>query len=859
MGVKRISDMDIENKQSLFTAIYGNITSSEFFIDGVRKRNLWQQLSAYLKEKDYIVLFYDYTNNVHSYYEDDLKKFFGFTDEKKESEESEIPFSSPLGDSLSNNENNTEVGKTTENTSNPSIEIVSDISTDREKFYKTKKDTGELEDLKTFFTQKQNKSEKVAYIIKNTESQIFSKIDKDNDIDFFTSYIDFFTTLNCNYAKNESSDKIFLIYNYKEPQSLIASFDDPIMRQKSLFYSNYFKQQFVDEKKLKNAFYIGLPDQEECKKLLLFTKKNCYDDLDDIAKKLAAENRTLSENKKLLDKCSSLTMDELTKNGVITKNLKDFNEEDLKQALSSVFCQEENTKLIYDEVLTYINIPKKKKPRVFLLAGTSGTGKTFTAKLVGDGLNNFGYDYKVFPMNEYSQSADAWKLLGSTVGHVGSDQTPEIFKLVKHPPSETKLVLVFDEIEKAHPTLLTNMMTLLETGMLGDGKGESHDFRNSIIFLTTNLAMEKLLSVSNELKQKGIRIDAQEFQDKTKKVLKENRMRNEICGRLDWLLVYNTLDAKNVAKIALQEIRNLAAEYDTSSKKPSIKINNVDTDLLKQIAIACKDNNEGARPVNRMVSRQFSKLFQANIKQLNTNKIFDIVKKEELELIESSTAEITIDEVVNNIVFEEKQIAIESIEKTTQLTLPSKPFFKKKSDIASYAKALGLIKVNNGQDGEGTGFLISPDGYILTCAHCIEADKPISFCFNGKDFESKIFYINKNIDIAILKIEGNNFSYFLISDSNRGLPTGTDIGLYSFPEGSEMGTQPSYTKGVISKNENYEYHTDAKATKGSSGGALFTIDNGIVYGVLNSGNGNMNFATDIRLLFKQSDIKIEFD
>jgi S1-C subfamily serine protease len=89
------------------------------------------------------------------------------------------------------------------------------------------------------------------------------------------------------------------------------------------------------------------------------------------------------------------------------------------------------------------------------------------------------------------------------------------------------------------------------------------------------------------------------------------------------------------------------------------------------------------------------------------------------------------------------------------------------------------------------------------------------------------------------------------------------MGLLAYPKGSTMGSKPSYTPGVISKWENGMYYTDANATHGSSGGAFFKTVNGVVYGVLRGGfgveGGNMNVASDIRLLFKQQDIEIEFE
>ena len=556
--------------------------------------------------------------------------------------------------------------------------------------------------------------------------------------------------------------------------------------------------------------------------------------------------------------CESSNEDEKLVNETLAKyhklktTTKKYDWDVLLKSLNDIYSQQDNTELIFKEVKSWLRAPSKKKPLVFLLAGTSGTGKTFTAKKIAEGIRSFGYIDEIFNMNEYSNSADVWRFLGSTTGHVGSEETPKIFALRE---KSDKMVLVFDEIEKAHEKLLLAMMTLLDEGILSNGHGTSFDFKNSIIFLTSNLAMDELLATKKRLLQQGYTIDTNEFQDETKKVLKNNGIRTEISRRFDWLLVYNTLDAKNVAKIALQEIRQLAKEY-------KIMINTVDHTILSEIANACKDNNEGAGPVCRNVSKDFTSIFQdfAESNIIVDNSIFDVDQNK--NLIESHHHQLTIDEVVDKISFDETQPVKESV-KTVHLTLPSKPFFEKDCSIDSYAKALGLIKIEDGKNGEGTGFLISQNGYIITCAHCVLSGKKISFCFNNEAIEASLVYKNDEIDIAIIKIEKNDLPFFVISESTRGLKRGTQMGLLAFPKGSTLGVQPSFTQGAIAKCEGGMYFTDANATYGSSGGAFFLMETGTVYGVLKGGYGqegaNLNVATDILLLFKQKDIEIEFE
>jgi Cdc6-like AAA superfamily ATPase len=534
------------------------------------------------------------------------------------------------------------------------------------------------------------------------------------------------------------------------------------------------------------------------------------------------------------------------------KSPKKYDWAGLEKFLNEIYCQQDNTTLIAEEVKKWLKHPKKTKPLVFFLAGTSGTGKTFTAQQIAKGLSEHGFVFEKFDMNSYTSEADVWRLIGSTTGYVGSNETPQIFALRE---KSDKLVVVFDEIEKAHEKLLLAIMNMLDEGVLADGHGIKHDFKNAIIFLTSNLVMEELLAKKRELLQKGIAIDSTRFQDDTKQIIKNSRqIRNEISGRFDWLLVYNTLDAANVAKIALQEIRKIAKDYD-------LQINNIHESLLLNIANNCKDNNEGARPVRRIVRHDFLSVFQ-DFCENNTEKnvIYDIDETQNLVKTELKIL-LSIDEIVNNIDFEGKHpIPTQPVQSTPHITITSKPYFEKGFSIDNLATAMGLII---GDGHEGTGFIISPNGLLITCAHCVKDGEQVKFLYNSEEIETELIYKNETIDVAILKIDKNDLPYFAITDSQKQLPRNTKMGLLSYPKGRQMGLETSFTKGVISKIENGYYFTDANATHGSSGGAFFKLDDGIVYGVLNGGfgeeGGNMNLTRDIRELFKQNDIKIEWE
>lgn len=186
-------------------------------------------------------------------------------------------------------------------------------------------------------------------------------------------------------------------------------------------------------------------------------------------------------------------------------------------------------------------------------------------------------------------------------------------------------------------------------------------------------------------------------------------------------------------------------------------------------------------------------------------------------------------------------------------------------DIGELSKSIGLILLDNGSSGEGSCFLVSNDGLVFTCEHCVPENKKISIRIDNQLYDDlELLYKNKELDIAILKIKGvADLPYLNINSSFKGLKMGDKIGLLAFPKGREMGAKVTYTEGIVSKKEGIHYHHTANATHGSSGGAFFDLETKTVYGILNGGFGhegaNINVALDIIQLYKQNDIAIEFN
>ena len=534
------------------------------------------------------------------------------------------------------------------------------------------------------------------------------------------------------------------------------------------------------------------------------------------------------------------------------KTLK-FDKSILTNALKAIKGQQDNIDLIVNKTFTWLRRPEKETPLVFMLAGTSGTGKTFTAETICNALQ--GYKMVKLNMNEYHNEGDTWKLLGSSPGYLGSNQEAPLFAAQRE---SDKLVILFDEIEKAHPSLFTTIMTLMEKGEMANGHGETVDFKQSIILFTTNLAMKPLLKLKQESINNNIDISSQEFQDATKKILKSANLREEISGRIQCVLVYNTLGVNIVAQIATENIRKLAKKYH-------LNINHISNKYLAQIANQCANSDEGARPVITMISNQLEPLFQDFSEQDNCNSevLYDINDK--LEIIPSTCSELaSINDLVSGIEINNTNATNEP-KGAFVLQLCTAPYFKDGYNYDDYRKAMGLIKLSNGS--EGSAFIINPNGYLITCAHCVKNENNISFIKEDDKSQHavRIVYCNELIDIAILKIEAANLPYLTITESNKPLKVGTEVVVLGYPSGTNISNDISSFEGKISSVDktHRHYQSDVLAAPGSSGGAFISIQDGQVYGVLKGGyretlNVEVSIAVNICCLFNQDDLNIEY-
>lgn len=244
------------------------------------------------------------------------------------------------------------------------------------------------------------------------------------------------------------------------------------------------------------------------------------------------------------------------------------------------------------QIVDYGIVDKDKPSASFLFAGPTGTGKTETAKIIARCF--FGGEDNLVKINcgEYSTESDVTKLTGSSAGFIGYDDEPALIKGVRAHPN---CVVLFDEIEKAHPAVQKVLLNILDTGEMKDNKGNSVSFRNCIIIFTTNLGCNKDTGKSTGL---GL----MKFKDDTTNEINSaimNYFSPEFLGRLDDIIYYQGL-TNDIAKQLITRYYNeyVAGKNITAQFTP---------DDINEIIKNSEIETQGARGMKKAVKKQLVK------------------------------------------------------------------------------------------------------------------------------------------------------------------------------------------------------------------------------------------------------------
>ncbi len=242
-----------------------------------------------------------------------------------------------------------------------------------------------------------------------------------------------------------------------------------------------------------------------------------------------------------------------------------------------------------------VGLKDKNKPiGSFIFVGPTGVGKTYLAKELASNL--FGDEDQMIrsDMSEYMEKHTVSRLVGSPPGYVGYDEGGQLTEAVSSKPYS---VILFDEMEKAHPDEFNILLQILDDGRLTDAQGRTVDFKNTVIIMTSNVG-------ANRLKKKtvlgfGTKDQSEEEYDNMKKLIDEelkNTFRPEFLNRLDEVVVFRELDEKeliNILDIQLLELDKRLSELEISA---------VYTDELKKHLLEVGYNKAfGARPLQRAI------------------------------------------------------------------------------------------------------------------------------------------------------------------------------------------------------------------------------------------------------------------
>ncbi|MBR3181116.1 MAG: ATP-dependent Clp protease ATP-binding subunit [Eggerthellaceae bacterium] len=238
----------------------------------------------------------------------------------------------------------------------------------------------------------------------------------------------------------------------------------------------------------------------------------------------------------------------------------------------------------------------KRPAGSFIFLGPSGVGKTELSKALAEFLFNSEDALISFDMSEYMEKHTVSRLVGSPPGYVGFDEGGQLTKAVRQRPYS---VVLFDEIEKAHPDVFNILLQILEEGRLTDGQGRTVDFRNTVIIMTSNvgardIAQTQTLGFSSE-PNRGL--SDKEIQSRVMAELKK-MFRPEFLNRIDEIIVFKSLTEEQIIQI----VRLMVGDLRERMIAQNMSINLTD-EACKLIAKEGTDITFGARPLRRAIQR----------------------------------------------------------------------------------------------------------------------------------------------------------------------------------------------------------------------------------------------------------------
>lgn len=234
----------------------------------------------------------------------------------------------------------------------------------------------------------------------------------------------------------------------------------------------------------------------------------------------------------------------------------------------------------------------------FLFMGPTGVGKTELVKSLATEIFQREDALIKIDMSEFMERHNVSRLTGTTAGYVGYEEGGQLTEMVRRKPYS---VVLFDEIEKAHPEFFNILLQIMEDGQLTDGQGKTVDFRNTIIVMTSNIGAEKLTKEAAKIGFKlgdELKREEQVYEEKRQEVMAElkDNFRPEFLNRIDHIIVFNALTQDDIKKIVQIHVNKLG----TRLKEQGYHLT-LDPTALDVLATLGFDPQYGARPVRRTI------------------------------------------------------------------------------------------------------------------------------------------------------------------------------------------------------------------------------------------------------------------
>ena len=225
----------------------------------------------------------------------------------------------------------------------------------------------------------------------------------------------------------------------------------------------------------------------------------------------------------------------------------------------------------------------------FIFLGPTGVGKTELAKALATYLFDTEDALVRIDMSEYMEKHSVSRLIGAPPGYVGYDEGGQLTESIRRRPYA---VVLFDEIEKAHPDVFNIMLQILDDGRVTDSQGHTVDFKNSIIIMTSNIGSQFILDLAG---------DDSHYDEMRSRVMEAMRtsFRPEFLNRIDEIIIFHALQRSELRQIVQIQVKRL--EQRLSDRKMSLKLSEASLDFLAEVGY---DPVFGARPLKRAIQRE---------------------------------------------------------------------------------------------------------------------------------------------------------------------------------------------------------------------------------------------------------------